>query len=90
MILSYSYYQLQNTDKHRVVITKITSLCSAAPGAAAPAVQQSIDISYPPGPQQQTCCTLLQQNNRTDERTPNHFIDPALHTIQTVPTNAKT
>jgi len=31
--------------------------------AAAPAVQQSIDISFPPGPQQQTRRTLLQLAN---------------------------
>ena len=37
--------------------------------AAAPAVQQSIDISYPPGPQQQTRRTLLQRANGTDRRT---------------------
>ena len=37
--------------------------------AAAPAVQQSIDISYPPGPQQQTRCALLQQANRTERQT---------------------
>jgi len=35
----------------------------------APAVQQSIDISYPPGPQQQTRRTLLQLANGTDKRT---------------------
>jgi len=40
------------------------------PGAAAaPAVQQSIDISRPPGPQQQTRRTLLQRANGTDGRT---------------------
>jgi len=33
---------------------------SAARAAAAPPVQQSIDISYPPSPQQQTHRTLLQ------------------------------
>jgi len=35
---------------------------AAARTAAAPAVQQSLNISYPPGPQQQTRRTLLQQN----------------------------
>jgi len=34
--------------------------------AAAPAVQQSNDISYPPRPQQQTRRTLLQRANGTD------------------------
>ena len=36
--------------------------------ATTPAVQQSIDISFPPGPQQQTCHTLLQRANGTDSR----------------------
>ena len=42
--------------------------CSAATprAAVAPGVQQSIDISYPPGTQQQTRRTLLQRANRTD------------------------
>jgi len=31
--------------------------------------KQSIDISCPPGPQQQTCRTLLQRANGTDRRT---------------------
>ena len=58
-----------------------TSLCSASyvsckrntpafaavcRAAAAPAVQQSIDISYPPGLQQQTRRKLLQRANETD------------------------
>jgi len=34
--------------------------------AVSPAVQQSIDISYPPGPQQQTRRTLLQRANGTE------------------------
>jgi len=37
--------------------------------AAASTVHQSIDISYPPGPQQQTRRTLLQRANGTDKRT---------------------
>jgi len=37
--------------------------------AAAPAMQQLIDISYRPGPQQQTHHMLLQQANGTDSRT---------------------
>ena len=37
--------------------------------AAAPAVQHTIDIFYPPGPQQQTRRTLLQRANGTDRRT---------------------
>jgi len=39
---------------------------------AAPAVQQSIDISCPLGPQQQTRRTLLQRTNGTDRRTDEH------------------
>jgi len=37
--------------------------------AAPPTVQQSIDIHYPPGPQQQTQRTLLQRANGTDRET---------------------
>ena len=40
------------------------------------AVQQSIDINCPPGPQQQTCRTLLQQ---ATGQTPYHYIDPAVY-----------
>jgi len=43
-----------------------------ARAAAAPAVQQSIDIHYPPGTQQQTRRTLLQRANGTDRRTDGH------------------
>jgi len=44
-----------------------------------PAVQQSIDIVYPPGPQQQTRRTLLQRranewDRQTDGRTPCRII----------------
>jgi len=42
---------------------------AAARRAAAPAVQQSIDTSRRPGPQQQTRRTLLHQANGTDGRT---------------------
>jgi len=37
--------------------------------AAAPVVQQSINISYQPGPQQQTRRTLPQRANGTDRQT---------------------
>jgi len=54
--------------------------------AAAPAVQQSIDISYPPGPQQQTRRTLLSGwIIQTDGRTSDRFIYPAPHTFRAVP-----
>jgi len=60
--------------------------------AAAPAVQQSIDISQPPGPQQQTRRTLMQRANgtdrRTDGRTPYRYTDPALHTVRAGPIRA--
>jgi len=45
---------------------------AAARAAAAPAVQQSIDICQLPDPQQQTCRTLLQRANGTDRRTEGH------------------
>jgi len=58
--------------------------------AVAPAVQQSTDISYRPGPQQQTRRTLLQRANGTDRQadgwTSYRFIDPAPKTTRTVPT----
>ena len=47
----------------------LPAFAAARRAAAAPAVQQSIDISYPPGLQQQTCRTLLQRANGTDSRT---------------------
>ena len=50
-------------------------------------LQQSINISCPPGPQQQTCRTLLHQTNGTngltEGRTSYRFIDPAPHTMRT-------
>jgi len=51
--------------------------------AAAPSVQQSIDISYRPGPQQQTRRTLLRRSITgadtvtADGRTPYRYTDPA-------------
>jgi len=39
----------------------LPAFAAARRAAAAPAVQQSIDISYPSGPQQQTRRTLLQR-----------------------------
>jgi len=50
----------------------------------APAVQQSSDISFQPGPQQQTPCTLLQQSTagtdrQTDTRTVTQIL---LHTVK--------
>jgi len=58
--------------------------------ATAPAVQQSIDISYSPGPQQQTrraayCCSG--RIGRTDGRTQYRCVDPAPHTMMAVPVN---
>jgi len=54
--------------------------------------QQSINISYPPSPQQQSRRTLLQQANGTDKKWKDrqtemqinnvfHFIQPARHTM---------
>ena len=55
----------------------------------APAVQQSIDISCPPGAQQQTRRTLLQRSinetvRRTDRRTPNRYPDTAAYSAISV------
>jgi len=60
---------------------------------AARAAQQSIDISYWPGPQQQTRRTLLQRANEsyeTDRRTPYHVIDPAPYTTRALTIMAPT
>jgi len=48
---------------------------AAAPyRCTAPAVRQSIDIVYPPGPQQQTRRTLLQRRaNEWDRQTDGHL-----------------
>ena len=70
-----------------------TRICCCDPCCGA--VQQSIDISYPPGPQQQTRCTLLQRTNGTDRRTyrgndrrtPYRFIDRSSSTTRAVPTS---
>jgi len=39
----------------------LPAFAAAIRAAAAPAAQQSIDISYPPGPQQQTRRTPMQR-----------------------------
>ena len=53
----------------------------------APTVLQSIDVSCPPGAQQQTTSSgVLRANNgtdgQTDGRTPDRYIDPAAHTMR--------
>jgi len=50
---------------------------AAVHNATVPVVQQSIDISCPLGPQQQTHCMLLQEANGSDGWTLYCFIDPA-------------
>jgi len=50
----------------------LPAFAAARRAAAAPAEQQSIDISYPPGAQQQTRRTLQQRANETDRRTDGH------------------
>jgi len=55
----------------------------------APAVQQSIDISCPPGPQQQTHRALLQlsiagTDRPSGGRTPYRYIDPAAYYASSV------
>ena len=62
------------------LLLTVVLLCAVLTSAAL-AVQQSIDISYPLGSQQQTRRMLLQRSidgtcGRTDGRTPYHFIDP--------------
>ena len=54
-----------------------------------PLVQQLIDISRPPGPQQQTCHTSMWSANdwtdgQTDGQMLGSFTDPAPHTMQAV------
>ena len=55
------------------------------------AMQQSIDISCPPGPEQQTqqwSAAGKQWDKRTDGRTPDQYIGPAQHTTRVVPISA--
>ena len=56
------------TDKTVQLPTSAENVALPAFAAAAPAVQQSIDISYSPGPQQQTR-RAAQRANWTDRRT---------------------
>jgi len=69
----------------------LPALAAVRRAAATTAVQQSIDISYPPSPQQQTHRTLLQRTNgtdrQTDGRTDGHraVTDRAPHTMRLVP-----
>ena len=82
---------------------KCATLCSATTYAqnvalpafvrCMPAVQQSIDISYPPSPQQQTCSSGVWRPDGTDRQTdgrmdapPDRCIDPALDVVRAVPT----
>jgi len=60
---------------------RATAPCCTA--VAAPVVQQLTDISYPPGPQQQTRRTLL--HGQTDGWTLYRFIDAAPHTMRAAP-----
>jgi len=65
----------------------LPALAAVRRAAATTAVQQSIDISYPPSPQQQTRRTLLQRTNGIDRRTDGHraVTDRAPHTMRAVP-----
>ena len=56
--------------------------CGAVAAGRRPlAVQQSIDISCPPGPQQQIRRRSIGWDRQTDRRTPDRCIDPAPHTM---------
>ena len=78
----------------------LPTFAAARRAAATPAVQQSVDISYTPGPQQQTRRTLLRRVNGTDRRdgltdrydgrTSCRCIDPAPHNIRVVPVTPQT
>jgi len=70
----------------------------ALPGFArrTPLLQQSLDVSCPPGPQQQTCsggfaaagmCAMLGQ---TDGRTPYRFVNAGSHTMRAMSVNETT
>jgi len=50
-----------------------------------PAVQQSINICWPVGPQQQTRSNSVLQPDGTDRRTPDRCLDPAVLTMRAVP-----
>ena len=85
-VISYSYLCMMKMWHYPHLLLH-TVLWSCA--AVAQALHQSTDISYLPGPQQQTHRMLLQQENGTGGWTPYRFIDPALHTMQAVPINTK-
>ena len=57
-----------------------------------PLLKQSIDISCPPGPQQQTCSSGVRRANgtdgQTDRRTPYRSIDSAPHATRRLHSNA--
>ena len=66
----------------------------AAPLLLGAGLQQSIDISFPPGPQQQTRRSDMQRSiggterqtdGQTDGRTMYRYIDPAPHTMRATP-----
>jgi len=85
----FSYLRTLKTWHYPHLLLRVVLRPSAAP---APAVQQSINVTYEPGPQQQTRRTLPQRANgtdrqtdkRTDGRTPYRFIAPAAHTMRAV------
>ena len=52
-------------------------------------MQQSIDISYPPGPQPQTCSSPCWKGRLTDGRIPYRYIDPASRAVRVVPIRAQ-
>jgi len=67
----------------------LPAFAAARRAAAAPGVQQSIDISYPPGPQQQTRSNKVRRpdgtDRQTDGRRPNSHTDAAPRTTWAVP-----
>ena len=84
----------QVSVQHPTSAVNVTLLAFAAERRAAAAERcgraASIDISCPPGAQQQTHSSAVQQANdgteaQTDRRTPDRYIEPAAYSMQAVP-----
>jgi len=81
-----------------VAQTAFAAVCRTAAPLLMSTGQQLIDISCPPGTQQQTLSSSIRQANDgtdrltdrwTDRRTPYHSTDPAPHTMEAVSINSR-
>ena len=74
-----------NIHQLTVCVQLPTSADMALPVFAADSMHQSINISWPLGPQQQTHSRGVQWPDGTDVRTPDSCTDPDPHSMQVVP-----